>query len=739
MAGGTITGALRTAQSGLLSNQQALNAVSNNIANVNTEGYSRKEVKMESRVLSGNGSGVQLAEVRRIIDEGLLKNLRSEIGTYEKLASQVSYYERVQEMFGEPGDNVSISHIISEFTQALETLALSPDKSLDQAETVRRAEDLVQKLRDMSSGIQDLRLLADQGISDAATQVTNLSTEIGDFNDKIVRYSSSGKDVTDLKDLRDASVDQLAQLIDISYFYRTDGDVVIFTSAGRTLVDNLPATLSHSAASSVTPTTTHAEGDINGLYVGTAIAGNDITNDVAGGMIKGLIDIRDTILPNLQSQLDELAVEMRDAFNLIHNRGTAFPGSQSFSGTRAFIAPSTQKIQLDPTGSVDDVNITLFDNSGDQSATTTLNTIMQVNYGGAGTDDDAKASRGTWTINEVAAHLQAWLRANGTSSATVSASTGKLEIVLNSTSLNLAFRDQTATANGSSIGDAEIAYDANNDGVVDETVSGFSNFFGLNDFFLDNLSENVYESNVLDSTFSATAATLSIRDSTGLMGSTVSISAGDSITEIATKINAAATGATATVIPDGSGQRLRISHASGANMTVTQASSNTLLTTIGMHLADVRVSGTMTVRSDISVAPSKVSTAAVQWDANRGASGEYLLSIGDDTTANELASLFRSTNQFDTSGGIASLNTSFENYASAIIAKNSNLAADNEADTGFQETLRDSLQLKSDSVRGVNLDEEMANLILFEQAYSAAARIISVIQSMFDALERVIR
>ena len=158
-----------------------------------------------------------------------------------------------------------------------------------------------------------------------------------------------------------------------------------------------------------------------------------------------------------------------------------------------------------------------------------------------------------------------------------------------------------------------------------------------------------------------------------------------------------------------------------------------------MHLADVRVSGTMTVRSDISVAPSKVSTAAVQWDANRGASGEYLLSIGDDTTANELASLFRSTNQFDTSGGIASLNTSFENYASAIIAKNSNLAADNEADTGFQETLRDSLQLKSDSVRGVNLDEEMANLILFEQAYSAAARIISVIQSMFDALERVIR
>jgi flagellar hook-associated protein 1 FlgK len=174
-------------------------------------------------------------------------------------------------------------------------------------------------------------------------------------------------------------------------------------------------------------------------------------------------------------------------------------------------------------------------------------------------------------------------------------------------------------------------------------------------------------------------------------------------------------------------------------MTVTQASGNTFLTTTGMHLADVRISGTIAVRSDISSTPSKISTAATQWDANRGASGEYLLSVGDDTTITELVALFKTNNQFETSGGLSSLNTSFEGYASAIVATNSNLADDNELDTSFQETLRDSLQLKSDSVRGVNLDEEMSNLILFEQAYSAAARLISVIQNMFDALDRVMR
>ncbi len=737
--GGTITGALRTAQSGLMTNQSALEAVANNIANVNTEGYSRKDIKMETRVVSGRGAGVQLAEVRRVIDEGLLKNLRSESGTYEMFASQRIYYERMQEMFGAPGDNKSIGHMIGEFTESLETLALSPEKSLDQAEAVRRAEDITKKLQEMSATIQDLRLQADGAISDAATQITTLSSEIGDFNDKIIRYSSSGKDVTDLKDFRDASIDELSKLIDTAYFYRSDGDVVIFTSAGRTLVDNLPGTMTHSAASAITPTTTHAEGDIGGLYVGTAIAGNDITDEVRGGLIKGMLDLRDTVLPNLQSQLDEMAAEIRDAFNQVHNRGTAFPGSQTMSGTRALVSPSTQTIKLDPTGSVDDVSIILFDNTGDQSAITTLNTIMQVNYGGAGTDDDAKSSRGSWTIDEVSAHVQAWLRANGTSAATVSAATGKMEINLNSTTLNLAFRDETATANGSSVGDAEIAFDANADGVIDETVTGFSNFFGLNDFFVDNQNENVHESDVIATTFTATAATLSFRDSTGLLGSTVSISAGDSLTEVATKINTSATGVTATVIPDGSGQRLRLSHDSGMDMTVTQASTNTLLTNIGMHLADVRISGTLAVRTDISSTPSKVSTAAVQWDSNRGASGEYLLSVGDDTTITELVSLFKTNNQFDTSGGLGSLNTSFESYASAIVATNSNLADDNELDASFQETLVDSLQLKSDSVRGVNLDEEMSNLILFEQAYSAAARLISVIQNMFDALDRVIR
>ena len=68
----SLTLSLKTAQSGLATSQAALDAVSNNIANVNTPGYSRKIVNTEQRVLAGVGAGVQLAEITRAIDEGLL-------------------------------------------------------------------------------------------------------------------------------------------------------------------------------------------------------------------------------------------------------------------------------------------------------------------------------------------------------------------------------------------------------------------------------------------------------------------------------------------------------------------------------------------------------------------------------------------------------------------------------------------------------------------------------------------
>ena len=735
---GSLTLALRTAQSGLLVNQSALNAVATNIANVNSPGYSRKIVSTESRVVNGAGAGVQLSALTRQIDEGLLKSLRLEVSSLNALSVQASSFERMQELFGRPSDDTSISHVLGELTNALETLAVSPEKTLEQSELVRRATELALKFQLMSTTIQELRQQADQGIADAVTEANKLIIRIGDLNDKLIRNSAVNLDVTDLRDQRDMALDSLAEIIDIRYFRRTDGDVVVFTSAGRTLVDNVPATLTHAGASTVAATTTHAEGDFAGLYVGTAIPGNDITTEVRSGRLKGLIDLRDDVLVNLQSEIDELAAELRDVFNQIHNRGMPFPGMQSMTGTRIFVAPTTQTMTLDPGTGADDVTIALFDSSGDQQAVTTLNTIMVSASFGSG----AQASFGAWTITEVAATIEDWLQANGAAGATATVnSAGNFTIALNTPALNLAFRDETATANGSTAADVRIGFDSGGVVGIDETVSGFSNFFGLNDFFVDGLADNIHESNVMASTFTSTAATLRFNDSTGLLtGSPLSIAAGSSLSTIATLITNSITNVTATVVPDGSGFRLRIAHDSGASLVITQDTGvpDTLLTDLGMHSADVRVAATIALRSDIVTAPSKISRGAVQGNAALGAGGEYFTSVGDNTTVKALAEKMTNTNAFDTAGGLGNGNATFTAHAAAILSRNASLANTNKADLNFQKSLTDSLQLKSDTIRGVNLDEELAALIVFAQAYSAAARILSTIQKMFDALERAV-
>ncbi len=730
---GTITQALRTAQSGLLVNQRVMDTIAQNVSNVNTEGYSRKIVSLENQAIGGTGAGVTISEVSRRVDEGLLRSVRLETSELNKLSVQEDYWSRLQDLFGAPGENTSLAHTLDEYTQSLEALVLTPERSLEKSEVARQAENLALELQNISESIQELRLQADQELASAATRMNTLVNEIDQLNDDIIANGSVSRDTTDLRDQRDQRLTELSELVDIRYFFRGDGDAVVFTSSGATLVDTVPPTITHTAAAAVTATTTHAEGDFGGFFIGdTSVEANDQTTDFREGSVAGLIELRDEILPDLQSQLDQLAATLRDEINQIHNRGVAFPGAQSFEGTRTFIEPSNQSIEL---ASGDDVTIMLFDNSGDESTRTTLNTIMQAaGFSSRGASDD-------WDMDDIATTMQSWLRTNGAPNAAVTVTAGGgMDIAISNTSLNLAFRDETATADGSTQEDVQISYDANGDGFADETISGFSNFFGFNDFFVDNLSDNVWESDVQVSSFVTAGGTLTFRDATGLIG-TFTVSANQSLEDLATAINLDTTIAatfTAAVVPDGSGQRLRISHDNGSSFQLTDGNNETVLSGMGLDIADVRLAGTLAVRSDIVTTPGLIATGTPQWDAARGTNGEYFMSVADDTIAEAMAAEMTTGGSFPVSGGLPSVTSTYSQRAAAIVATNASLANDNARDIETQESLQQSLVFKQQADSGVNLDEEMANLIIFEQAFSAAARVITTINEMFDALERAV-
>ena len=709
-----------------------MDAVANNVANVNTAGYSRKIINQEQRVLAGVGAGVQISEITRKIDEGLLKSMRLEFSQFQELDVQDTFYGRMQELFGSPEENTSLSHTISQFVTAIETLGVAPDRTLEQSEMVRWGDEIAIKLRQMTTTIQELRLQADKEIGDIAAEMNNQLKNIASLNDQIVRNSSVNLDTSDIRDQRDSELDKLSQFVDIRYFFRGDGDVVVFTSGGRTLVENLPQTVTHRSTSSVTSSITHAGGDFSGIFVGATIAANDITTDIRSGKLKGLIELRDQVLTDLQSQLDELAAEVRDVTNQIHNRGLPFPGLRTMTGTREFIDTANQTITYNGTS---DTRLVLFDQNGDQVKSTTVRALV----GGASS-----------TVANIATQINTWLGADG--SATVA--NNKLEISVTTANRYLAMRDDLSNGVAATIGtthqDATIEFDADfsnatsvsgftlTDAGADEVVKGFANFFGLNDFFGDAQVDNVFETNPQSSTFAASATTLNFRDLAGGSQGSQAITAGDSLTTIAANITKNITNVTAAVIPDGSGFRLRISHDKGNALVVTQNTGNTLLDDLGLHSADVRIAGQLKVRADIVSTPANVSRGAAQFESTRGALGEYIASRGDDTIIQALAEAFTSTNPFDEAGGLGNKTITFDQFAAGIVSRNASLADANQTSLNFHKALSESLQHKSDSFRGVNMDEEMANLILLQQSFTASARVITVIQRLFEALEKIL-
>jgi hypothetical protein len=138
-------------------------------------------------------------------------------------------------------------------------------------------------------------------------------------------------------------------------------------------------TLGHIAATGAGASITYAQSGFDGIYVGERGAANDITADIRTGELAGLISMRDSVLPDLQSSLDALAAQLRDTVNVVHNRGVAFPGLAEMSGTRVFSEPATQTITF---GGTSDTVLALFDGNGNEVRHTTLRTLLGGAAGG---------------------------------------------------------------------------------------------------------------------------------------------------------------------------------------------------------------------------------------------------------------------------------------------------------------------------------------------------------------------
>jgi flagellar hook-associated protein FlgK len=344
--------ALNNAISGLHLNQQALTVLSQNISNVNTPGYSRQILNQSSLTVEGIGNGVRIEDVTRKIDSYLQRSQQSQSSVASNANMVNDYYDRLQTVLGSPGAQNSIDAYLTGFTNSVQQLASSPDSVASRSNMVNSAQALTTQVSNLAKSIEDLRFQADSDIATVTKTVNTSLNTLHNLNESISKAYALEQSTAGLLDVRDAELQKLAQNMDISVSFDHRGVVSVSSGNGVALVDDIRHQLQYfSAASaedfytdkSINPLRVIAL-DLSGAQVGeaeilmTAGTSDMVESKITGGNLAALQNVRDHLMPDILSQLDQLASRLRDTVNAINNDGSGFPPASSLTGEREVYA-----------------------------------------------------------------------------------------------------------------------------------------------------------------------------------------------------------------------------------------------------------------------------------------------------------------------------------------------------------------------------------------------------------------
>lgn len=332
---------LEIARKSLFASQMALQVTSHNIANVNTQGYSRQSVVLEEsrpqNFLPGQlGTGVLASAVVRSVDVLIENQLVAETGYYSTLDYSANVVGQVESLFDE-ATGANLGGRISEFFNAWDDLSGNPQGLAERQAVESSAESLASAFRRIDTQLSSYQGTADKDVASLVGEVNQLASQIATLNGKIKMAVVGGQNPNDLMDQRAVLLQSLSEKIGFTSLTDDVGQVTVVVANGRQLVSGEAA-----GVLSAVPMLIPATGETwNGVRIQvpgqTAAAAEDITTAIVSGQIRAAIQFRDDYVPSVRSKLDSLAYSIADQVNTQHAAGYGLYGS---TGTSFFVPPA---------------------------------------------------------------------------------------------------------------------------------------------------------------------------------------------------------------------------------------------------------------------------------------------------------------------------------------------------------------------------------------------------------------
>lgn len=304
----SLSSALSNALSGLTASARGASIISSNLSNIMTEGYGVRDLSLSARS-TGSDGGVTVNGVIRRADRALIEDRRFAASDHAQAKVQSSYLDQVALMVGDPTDASSLTGLLADFEANLISASSLPESETRLKSVLQSATALTTTLNALSDGVQDLRAEADRAIETRVGRLNTMLSDIEDLNRDIVAAGSGGRETASLLDQRQALIDEVSTLVPIKEIPRDLGTVALMTPDGTMLLDSKAAEISFQARNAVTAEMNVENGLLSGFQVNGRVA------LLAGAELGGLMALRDTILPEIQLQLDTVASDLIDRFS----------------------------------------------------------------------------------------------------------------------------------------------------------------------------------------------------------------------------------------------------------------------------------------------------------------------------------------------------------------------------------------------------------------------------------------